>query len=79
MRLLAGPGSVDGKESLAVLLTLRGFLPKLKYALALLFPSPEFMRLEYNATSGTQLGLAYARRFCYLSREGLKGVAKLLA
>ena len=79
VRLLAGGSSVDGKESLAVLFTLKGFRAKLKYALALLFPSPEFMRVEYGLTSETQLGVAYLRRFRFLVWEGCKGIVRLFA
>ena len=78
VRLLAGGSSVDGKESLAVFLTLKGSRAKLKYALALLFPSPEFMRLEYGVISGTQLGFAYLQRFRFLMWEGCKGIVRLL-
>ena len=77
-RLLAGASSVDGKESLAVLFTLKGFRPKLRYAFAILFPSSEFMRIQYGLTRRSQLGLAYVRRagrFCW---EGLKGVVQIL-
>ncbi|MBI2002910.1 MAG: hypothetical protein HYS69_17315 [candidate division NC10 bacterium] len=70
---------MDGKESLAVLFTLKGIRAKLKYALALLFPSPEFMRLEYGLTSGTQVGPAYLRRFRFLMWEGCKGIVRLFA
>jgi hypothetical protein len=79
VRLLAGAPDVDGKESLAIFFTLKGVQTKLKYALALLFPSPEFMRLEYGVTSGAQVGLAYIRRFFYFIREGSRGIAKLFA
>jgi len=77
--LLAGGSSVDGKESLALLFTLKGFRAKLKYALALLFPSPEFMRVEYGLTSETQLGVAYLRRFRFLVWEGCRGIVRLIA
>lgn len=78
VRWLAGASTVDGKESLAVLFTLTGFSAKLRYALALLFPTPEFMRLQYGLSRRSQLGLAYIRRFCRLSWESLKGLLKLL-
>lgn len=77
-RLLAGASGVDGKESLAVLFTLQGLRAKLRYALALLFPSAEFMRIKYGLTGGSRLGLAYYRRFCRFSWEGLKGAVTLL-
>jgi hypothetical protein len=76
-RLLSGAPGVDGKESLAVLLTLKGLRAKLGYALALLFPSPQFMVTHYGLSRRRQLGLAYLRRFCYLSREGFKGLRRL--
>lgn len=79
LRLLAGASSVDGKEGFAVLVTLKGFCSKLHYALALLVPSPEFMRLQYGLTHRSQLALAYIRRLCRFSWEGLKGVVKLLS
>jgi hypothetical protein len=77
-RLLASASNVDGKESLALFFTLKGFGRKLSYALALLFPSPEFMLDQYGLTRRSQLGLAYPRRFCRLAWESLKGVLKLL-
>ena len=79
VRMLAGGSSVDGKESLAVFFTLKGMRAKLRYALALLFPSPEFMRLEYELTSGMQLALSYLQRFRFLMWEGCKGIVRLFA
>ncbi len=78
VRLLEASG-IDGKESLALFFALKGFRSKLSYALALLFPSPEFMRLQYGLSRPSQLLLAYLRRFCRLSWESAKGVAKLLS
>lgn len=78
LRLLARSSGVDGKESLAVLVMLPGARARLRYALALLFPSPRFMTLEYGLTRRRQLGLAYLRRVGHLSWEGLKGTARLL-
>lgn len=78
LRLLAGTSSVNGREELAVLLTLRGFPSKLRYALGLLFPAPQFMMTRYGCAGPTRLGFAYFRRFCRLSWEVSKGVMKLL-
>jgi hypothetical protein len=78
-RLLAGASGVDGKESLAVLFTLPGVRARLRYALALLFPSPRFMALQYGLTRPRQLGLAYLRRVGHLSWEGVKGTARFLS
>ncbi len=78
VRLLEASG-VDGKESLALLFTLRGLRPKLSYALALLFPTPAFMRLQYGLSHRWQLPLAYLRRVCRLSWESGRGILRLLA
>ena len=75
-RLVSG-ASVDGKESLASLLTLPGVRPRLRYASAVLFPSPRFMALEYGLTHRRQLGAAYTRRVGYFVWQGLKGIVRL--
>lgn len=79
VRLLAGGANVDGKESLAVLLAIRGWRARARYALALLFPSAEFMRIHYSLTCRRQLGFAYLRRVCSLSLGGLRGLLSILA
>ncbi len=61
--------SVDGRESLALFFDLEGVGPKLRYALAILFPAPDFMRIHYGLSGGVGLGLAYLRRFCRLTLE----------
>jgi hypothetical protein len=78
VRLLAGGSRVDGGESFAMLFTIKGMRAKLRYAFALLFPSPEFMRLHYGLSSRKQLALCYLTRVVHLCREGLKGVGGLL-
>lgn len=78
LRLLAGTSSVNGREELAVLFTLQGFPLKLRYAMSLLFPAPQFMMRRYGCAGRIRLGLAYFRRFCRLSWEASKGVMKLL-
>lgn len=78
MRLLAGTSGVNGREELAVFLTLKGFRARLRYALGLLLPSPQFMMIQSGSTRRTQLGLAYLRRVCRLVWEGSRGMAKLL-
>ena len=75
-RLLSGT-SVDGKESLAALLALPGVRARLRYASAVLFPSPRFMTLEYGLTHRRQLGAAYARRVGYLTWQGVRGMVRL--
>jgi hypothetical protein len=75
---LLGDASVDGSESLLVLLTLDGLGAKLRYALALLFPSSTFMMEWYELSSRWQLVVAYARRALGFSWAGLRGLARLL-
>lgn len=76
--LLAGGSRMDGCEEFAMFFTLKGFRAKLRYALALLFPSPEFMLRRYRGSTRKQLGLWYVARVMHLSWEGLKWVADLL-
>jgi hypothetical protein len=76
--LLAGSENIDGKESLALLFTIKGMRARLRYVIALLFPSPEFMMIQYGLSHRRQLGLSYIRRLIYFTREGLKGVTRLL-
>lgn len=78
VRLLAEQSRVDGLESFALLFTIKGIRAKLRYAFALLFPSPEFMRLHYGLSSRRQLALCYLTRIVRLCWEGLKGVVGLL-
>ncbi|MBI4611276.1 MAG: nucleotidyltransferase family protein [Candidatus Rokubacteria bacterium] len=78
LRLLAQGSRVDGVESLGMLFALKGLRAKLRYALALLAPSPEFMLLQYGLTRRRQLGAAYARRVCGFGREAAKGATTLL-
>ncbi len=69
---------MDGKESLVVLFTFKGVRPKLRCAFAILFPSSEFMRIQYGLTCRNQIGFAYFRRFYRFCWEGLKGVVQVL-
>ncbi len=77
-RLLLRASHWGSRESLAILTAPEGHRAKLRFALALLFPSPEFMRLNYQATTRIQLCLAYSRIFCRLCWKGLRGIALLL-
>lgn len=79
VRLLGQQSRVDGKESFLVFFALKGLRAKLRYAFALLFPSPAFMLTHYGLTRRRQLGPAYVRRVCRLSWESLKGVVALLS
>jgi hypothetical protein len=76
--LLAGDSRADGRESLALFFTIKGLKAKLRYLCALLFPSPEFMRLHYGLSARRRLGLRYLARIARFAWEGLKGLAGLL-
>lgn len=77
-RLLAGGSGVDGREELAVFLTLKSVRARLSYALGLLFPSPQFMMLQSGATGQAELISAYVRRGCRLVWAASRGAARLL-
>ncbi|TAL11934.1 MAG: hypothetical protein EPO02_03045 [Nitrospirae bacterium] len=77
--LLAGDSCADGRESLTLFFAIKGLRAKIRYLSALLFPSSEFMRLNYGLSSSSHLGFCYLGRMAYLIREGLKGTLGLLA
>jgi hypothetical protein len=77
IRLFTGPLDVDGAESLAQFLAIRGFGARSAYAWSLLFPSREFMMRHYQPASPLQLCLRYAGRVLACAWEGLKGLVNL--
>lgn len=77
--LLAGDSCADGRESLALFFAIKGLRAKLRYMSAILFPSSEFMRLNYGLSSNSHLGFCYLGRMAYLTWEGFKGILGLLA
>lgn len=76
--LLRGDSGVDGRESLAHLLTMKGFQDKWRYACGILFPSSEFMRSHYGLSGRPWLGFRYIARLLYLLWEGGKGLMSLV-
>jgi hypothetical protein len=76
--VLAGDARLDGREEFATFFTIKGLRPKTRYALALLFPSPEFMRLRYGFSGGARLGFCYLTRFMNLTWKGMKWLTALL-
>lgn len=76
--LLARESYIDGGESFALLFTIKGLRTKIRYALALLFPSSQFMLLHYGLSSRKQLALSYLTRVVHFCWEGLKGIGGLL-
>jgi hypothetical protein len=79
VRLLAGDSRADGRESLALFFMIKGVRAKARYAVALLFPSSEFMRLHYGLSSDQRLGFHYLARLASCMWQGLKGIGFLLA
>ncbi len=77
--LLAAGAGVDGREELAVFFTVPGWRARVRYALGLLFPCPQFMRVQWGLSSRTQLARAYVGRACRLSWAALKGMLRLLS
>jgi len=78
VRLLVGKTRIDGGESLALFLMLRGVKAKLSYMRALLFPSSGFMVQQYGLAGRWGIRLGYLSRFALFFREGLKGLIGLM-
>lgn len=70
--------SVDGRESLALLFELRGARARIDYALAILFPSPDFMRIHYGVAGRAGLTRAYLGRGCRLAIEAGRAAVRIL-
>jgi hypothetical protein len=77
-KILLGESHVDGAESFALFFYIRGLRRKLRYAGGLLFPSTQFMRMEYGVSSSKSLIFCYVSRIGFLAREALKGVVGLV-
>ncbi|MBI4322783.1 MAG: nucleotidyltransferase family protein [Candidatus Omnitrophica bacterium] len=71
--------SVPGKESLAAWFAVRGWRAKWRYAVGLLFPSPEFMRLHYGLSTRWQVAYWSLKRPLQLCREAFQGLFQLLS
>jgi hypothetical protein len=67
--------TVDGAESLAYFVALKGLGAKFRYARALMFPQPAFMMLQYGLTHRRQLAMTYLRRLCWFLLQTVKGLA----
>lgn len=78
VHMLAGNSRADGRESLALFFMIKGLRAKARYAMSLLFPSSEFMRLHYGPANRRQLGVCYLARMAHIAREGCKGVRSLM-
>jgi putative nucleotidyltransferase-like protein len=76
--LIEHGSAVDGVESFALVFAIGGLRAKLRYLLALFFPSREFMRLHYGIGTRRDLTGWYLTRITRFIWEGLKGMAVLL-
>jgi hypothetical protein len=70
--------SLNGREEFALLCSLQGVRPRIQYAYALLFPSPQYMAQRYGLSSPMGLISSYITRVCHLFREGCKWAAAWL-
>lgn len=73
--LMAGP-TVKGPEKIYTMLRLRGLRKKLRYVRSFLLPSTDFIRAQYGVSSPFQVATTYLKRFCVLSWQGLKTLAR---
>ena len=64
--------SLHGREEFAVLCSLHGLRPKVRYAAALLFPSPSYMVQRYGLSGFRKLPLAYFLRAYHLFGNGCR-------
>lgn len=72
--------SLHGREEFAVFCSLRGLRPKIRYAAALLFPSPSYMTQRYRLGSPFMLPLAYLLRASRLLADSCRwGIAWIRA
>jgi len=76
--LLVHAPDLSGREEFAQFVSLPGFCARLRYALGLLCPAPDYMIRRYGVRSHTQLGIAYATRLLHLFWEGLRWSGALL-
>ncbi|MDE3224256.1 MAG: nucleotidyltransferase family protein [Nitrospirota bacterium] len=79
--LLLGESGVDGRESLAQLLAMKGLGAKWRYVCGILFPSSDFMRTHYGLSECGHpwLGVRYVARLLSVLWEGSKGLVSLVA
>lgn len=75
---LADRGDIDGRETLALMLASKGTKVRVRYLLSLLFPTPVFMRIQYELTHRYQYPFAYMKRFGYFLKEGIRGMFTII-
>jgi len=76
--LLVHAPDLSGREEFAQLVSLPGFCARLRYALGLLCPAPDYMIRRYGVRGRTRLGIAYVARLLHLVWEGLRWTGALL-
>lgn len=70
-QILARP-SLSGQEELALLCSLESLRQQFQYLAALLFPSAQYMRRRYGASTRMSLIGSYIARFFHIGVEGLR-------
>lgn len=64
--------SLSGRDEFALLCSIQGLRNKIRYVLALLFPSPQYMTRRYGASTRMSLTGFYFARFFHIEAEGLR-------
>jgi len=75
--LLTQESHLRGRERIAMLLNIKGLRAKVRYAASFLFPSTEFIRVQYGVSSWWQIGWTYVRRACGLLWDSVRGFRAL--
>ena len=76
--LLVHSTTLSGREEFAQFVSLPGFRARLRYALGLLCPAPDYMIRRYGVRGRIRLGIAYVTRLLCLTWEGLRWTIALL-
>ena len=69
---LLAQSSLNGRDEFALLCSIQGLRNKIRYVLALLFPSPQYMTRRYGASTRMSLTGFYFSRFFHLGAKGLR-------
>jgi hypothetical protein len=75
---LAAAAGVGAREELALFFALEGWRARARYTAGLLFPSREFMRVQWGLDDRRALAWGYARRVCRLGATALGAMLRLL-
>lgn len=78
VELLARHPDVKGRERIALLVSLRGIRAKVRYVWSFLFPSPEFIKVQYGVVSPWQVARTYVWRAGDLLWGGVTGLLQMI-